>query len=562
MRMPAYLARIRSAPADLLAYAVLFALATVTLLTFQDYGLGWDDYAHSQYGEMLYSYYASGFTDKRAFSFVNLYYYGGGFDIFATVLSKLLPFSLFETRRLAGAIVGILGMIVVWRTGRRLGGPIAGVAALLLIATDPSYYGHMFINAKDVPFAAAMIFLVFSLVRAFDEYPRPRVSSILIFALALGLTVGTRIIGGIAAAFAGIAFLFLVAGEWRKMGLRPALARAGKFSGFLALGLPLSYVVMGLVWPWSVQEFDNPLRAIEYFSHFWEQPWKELYNGVPTLILDMPRTYLPKLCLLKFPEIFIGLSIAGIAGAIVASVRGLVPPAKRAALMLVVSAAVLPVLLAVITKPVLYNSIRHFIFVGPSLAVLGGLAAAYIYRQAEAYRHRFATAAVAVFAALIGWTAVDFVRIHPYQYALFNHVAGSMQRASQRYMTDYWGLGIKEAASEMIERLDAQGAKPPVGRKWRVAVCGPGHSATIELGPHFVTSYDAKGADFAISLGTFYCAQLDAPVLGEAEREGVVFARAYDLRGRQYVTTWAYPPKRDTKKDFTTAEHKATTFWH
>jgi hypothetical protein len=47
---------------------------------------------------------------------------------------------------------------------------------------------------------------------------------------------------------------------------------------------------MGLIWPWSVQEFDNPLRAIEYFSNFWEKPWKELYDGVPVLIIDMPRT--------------------------------------------------------------------------------------------------------------------------------------------------------------------------------------------------------------------------------------------------------------------------------
>src|SRR4029079_12874349 len=181
-------------------------------------------------------------------------------------------------------------------------------------------------------------------------------------------------------AFAGIAFLFLVAGEWRELGLRPAPARAAKFSGCLALSLPFAYAVMGLVWPWSVQEFDNPLRAIEYFSHFWEQPWKEMYSGVPTLIIDMPRSSLPKLCLLKFPEIFIGLSIAGIAGAIVASVRGLVPPTKRAGLMLVFAAAVRPILLAVITKPVLYNGIRHFIFVGPALAVLGGLAAGYLYR--------------------------------------------------------------------------------------------------------------------------------------------------------------------------------------
>ena len=151
MRIPATLARIRFAPADIVAIAVLTALVVVAFFTFDDYGLGWDDYTHRQYGEMLHAYYASGFTDVRAFSFVNLFYYGGGFDLAATILGKLLPFDIFDTRRLLGAIVGIAGLVIVWRTARRVGGPAAGIAALVLLATTPLYYGHMFINAKDTP---------------------------------------------------------------------------------------------------------------------------------------------------------------------------------------------------------------------------------------------------------------------------------------------------------------------------------------------------------------------------------------------------------------------------
>ena len=80
--------------------------------TFRDYGLGWDDYTHSQYGELLLALYASGFRDTRALSFVNLYLYGGGFDMAARLLAKILPFDLFETRRLAGAAVGLIGLFV------------------------------------------------------------------------------------------------------------------------------------------------------------------------------------------------------------------------------------------------------------------------------------------------------------------------------------------------------------------------------------------------------------------------------------------------------------------
>ncbi|MGC1694758.1 MAG: hypothetical protein WA743_05740, partial [Pseudolabrys sp.] len=96
--------------ADRVAVLVLVAVAIVAGLTFRDYGLGWDDYTHSQYGDLLLKLYGSGFSDTRALSFVNLYKYGGGFDMAVALAAKLLPFDLFETRRLVGAAVGILGL--------------------------------------------------------------------------------------------------------------------------------------------------------------------------------------------------------------------------------------------------------------------------------------------------------------------------------------------------------------------------------------------------------------------------------------------------------------------
>ena len=123
----------------------------------------------------------------------------------------------------------------------------------------------------------------------------------------------TRVIGGIALAFAGIGAAFLLAGEIYATGWRESFTRMAVFVGKLTLALPLAYVVMGIIWPWSVLAPLNPIRAIEYYSHFWENPWKEMYDGIAMLIPNMPRSYVPKLCLLKFPEIFLGLAIAGTA---------------------------------------------------------------------------------------------------------------------------------------------------------------------------------------------------------------------------------------------------------
>jgi hypothetical protein len=153
---------------------VLAIEVVVVCVTFRDYGLGWDDFTHSQYGDLLLSLYKSGFADRRAFSFVNLFYYGGGYDMASALAAKVLPFTLFETRRLVGGLIGIVGLAATWRIGRRLGGPAAGLIALVLLATCPLYDGNMYINAKDGPFATAMTVLLLAIVRALRNTRRRR----------------------------------------------------------------------------------------------------------------------------------------------------------------------------------------------------------------------------------------------------------------------------------------------------------------------------------------------------------------------------------------------------
>ena len=102
---------------DDLAIIVLAAVALIAGLTFRDYGLGWDDYTHAEYADLLLRMYGSGFRDTGALSFANLYMYGGGFDMAAALLHKIIPLELFETRRLLGAVVGVIGLAVTWRLG-------------------------------------------------------------------------------------------------------------------------------------------------------------------------------------------------------------------------------------------------------------------------------------------------------------------------------------------------------------------------------------------------------------------------------------------------------------
>src|SRR4051795_8711601 len=264
---------------DDLAMVVLAAVTLVAGLTFRDYGLGWDDYTHAEYADLLLRMYGSGFKDTGALSFANLYMYGGGFDMAAALLHKIIPLELFETRRLLGAAVGLIGLAVTWRLARRVGGPIAGLAALLLLVVCPTFYGHMFMNPKDAPFAVAMVILLLGLVRLAEEYPHPSPHSILIVGLGAGLSIGSRVLGGLALLYAAIGFVPLLVEEVRSHGAPVAARRFAQMVYVLLPGLVFGYLVMGLVWPWSIMEPGHPLQALTYFSQFFEKPWKEMFDG-------------------------------------------------------------------------------------------------------------------------------------------------------------------------------------------------------------------------------------------------------------------------------------------
>jgi hypothetical protein len=261
---------------------------------------------------------------------------------------------------------------------------------------------------------------------------------------------------------------------------------------------------------------------------------------------DMPRSYVPMLLGLKLPEIFLLLGGAGVLGTFAAAFRSGISPRSRAIYFAIALAAILPIATTVIARPAMYNGIRHFVFVLPPLAVAGGLAGAWIVNWIVERAARFSRPALAlltaIFAAGVALPAIGMARLHPYEYVSFNHIAGGVGGAQPRFMLDYWGLALKQAAQQLRANLAARGETPPAGRKWKIAVCGPHPPARVALGEQFEPTWDPKGADFALTLGVFYCAKLDAPVLVDVVRDSVSFARAYDVRGRTISDLFTQPP--------------------
>ncbi|MBO0736215.1 MAG: glycosyltransferase family 39 protein, partial [Alphaproteobacteria bacterium] len=152
--------------------AALVVLATfAVLLTFRDYGVTWDEDAHNWYGDFVLEYYLSLFSDKTALHWQDLYNYGAIFDTLAAALNRISPIGVYETRHLLNGLVGIIGVIGCCKLARAVGGARAGFIAALFLLLTPNYYGQMFNNPKDIPFAAGVAWSIYYMVRIVRKLP-------------------------------------------------------------------------------------------------------------------------------------------------------------------------------------------------------------------------------------------------------------------------------------------------------------------------------------------------------------------------------------------------------
>src|SRR6266511_1729294 len=259
---------------ELLGGALLCVVFILVILTFRNYGISWDEHAQNTYGEHILSFYESGFADRTAVTpdeetdDGNLPYYGGSFDLAAALTNRVSPLGTYETRHLLNGLVGLFGLFVTWRLACSVGSDRAGLLALALLATTPAYYGHMFINPKDIPFAAALMTLLLLYCVALEEWPRPKLRTMAAVGAAGGFALGTRVGAVVSALDLAVPLAAWTAAAWRREGLKTAFAATAGGAVRVLAALPLAYAVMALFWPWAVQSASNPLQAIQMFARF------------------------------------------------------------------------------------------------------------------------------------------------------------------------------------------------------------------------------------------------------------------------------------------------------
>ncbi|MBI1204746.1 MAG: hypothetical protein GC182_19770 [Rhodopseudomonas sp.] len=466
---------------DLATLALLVTLAVLAVTTCHSYAISNDEPVQQHYGELIVAYYASGFANQALFHYVNLYLYGGLFDIVAVLTERALPMiEPYTIRHLLCAFIGIGGIAATFATARLVAGSRAGCIAAVTLTISGPWYGGMFNHTKDIPFAAAMMTAVYFLLRASRDLPKPRWRDVMGFGLLLGAALGIRVLGLLLIGYAGLAIAIHMP-HWRKPASgEPHAVKALHFFAQSVIALSpaflIGYLVMIAAWPWSALSLLNPVRGLIDFGEFHYQIHTLLAGRIYEMA-EVPRWYVPTYLLLKLPlAILVGAALTLLAVARPGTARpdAAQPamPYRRTETLLLIVIAAFPVICEVIDRGPAFTGLRHFLFVVPVLAVLAGIGFDDLLKMLKTQGTWLARGAAAALAATLIWNASVLIRLHPYEYLFYNPLVGGLQGATGRYVTDYWVNIMPEAVEDLEAYIDKLDAGHPSGHRYLVAVCG------------------------------------------------------------------------------------------
>jgi hypothetical protein len=357
----------------------------------------------------------------------------------------------------------------------------------------------MFNNPKDIPFAVGSIWAIYYLVRIVPLLPRPPLRLVVKLGVATGLAMAVRIGGLLLLCYLGL--LLALFGLWQGIAARRVQVLIG--AGWVSLWrvfLPvaiISYALMLVFWPWAQSDpIGHPLSALAVFSHeiF---PTKVLFDGRLLSAYALPWTYLPTYIGLALPELILALLLAApIVAGVALTGRHAWRRERVLPLFILGFAIVFPVVYAIAVKAVLFNGMRHFLFVLPPIAVAAALVADLGLRRLAALPYRGA-----VYAALglYGLAHVSIMAmLHPDQYVYFNGFVGGVAGAENKFKLDYWANSYAEAVKGLENYLRKQYGADFEEREFTVAVEGPPVSARYYFPPNFRQVVDPRNADFVI----------------------------------------------------------------
>jgi len=370
-----------------------------------------------------------------------------------------------------------------------------GILASAFLVLSPRIFAESFYNNKDLAF---MSLFIISLYCCLKFIYKPNIKHAVTFAFTSALATDLRLMG-IFLPILSLFFIFI-------MSLRnKSFIKKNLVPIFLFLILTPSFII--IFWPylWS-DPLVNFLIAFKKFSAF---PWigKNLYFGQYIDANYVPWHYSLVWISITTPIIY---TLFFIFGFLIISKRilerllsikenkeynDLWRGKKEMLDFLILLNFFLPIFLVITLNSTLSDGWRHLYFVYPSFLLISLYGLDRLLKRNRKYKYIISFTVICLLINVF-----NMIKIHPYQYAYFNFLAG--KNIEKKFDADYWALSNKQALEYILDKSTKNPIKVYRASNMNLNTSKKIFSEKIKKKIHIVS--DKSQADFIISNGRYW----------------------------------------------------------
>lgn len=310
----------------------------------------------------------------------------------------------------------------------------------VLLFISPRFFSEMHYNNKDLVLLSLLVDTCCFAIRAIK---RKKSGDVILFGFTAALVSNTKIVGLFFLGIMGLGYIIYVSlkKQWNRKSIGAMLGAILSFALFFFLLTPAMW--------------HNPLG---YFQHLISNAFQfSRWHGIilfegqlfDPLAGELPGRYLPKLIFLTTPLFILALAALGV----IELLRCFCGKGKSLAkpdLVLFSAAcfcALIPLLVSIISRSLVYNGWRHFYFSYFAVILLTMLGAALLLD----WKPKLSGICLAV---LIAANVLGLALEHPNQYAYYNALVS--REGEVKYETDYWGVSTREALQTIIAQDNSE----------------------------------------------------------------------------------------------------------
>jgi hypothetical protein len=377
--------------------------------------------------------------------------------LFSMALYRFAPTGdtqlIYQRRHLFGFLFYAFSVFIFYLIGQKIFKDWKmGLLGSLFLVISPRIFGHAFYNPKDLPFMDAYIIAIYTMLLFLEK---KNIFTAVLHGIAMAMACAMRTPGVILIPITFFFYfldLFLVKSSWKV------------YLKGLAYLIPSVIVAAGLLYWFYPFLYPDPIaNYIKVFNFMKQHPWQlhHLYMG-KDITDHIPWHYSIVWFSISSPFFYLLLFIAGSGLLIVRSLKSRLRQQFQAMrdFYLVAACGVLPILVVIVLKSVIYSDNRQMYFCYPALLLISlyGFKALVDRIRQKPLHWQALTAAILIIG--LAYPVYYMARWHTHENVYFNFLAGpNLSVVSTRFTMDRWGLAGKDALEYILAHDPAPNIK-------------------------------------------------------------------------------------------------------